>query len=94
MADVLLSEGRCSSRSHRCEWKNGPDDSVYIMILFLCRLISNDMIVMETVCLWTVDVCYCGGCVPLVVTMCHRLSSRVLLGVVVYHWIVVVYYYG
>jgi hypothetical protein len=71
MADVLLSEGRCSSISHRCEWKNGPDDSVYIMILFLCRLISDDMISMETVCLWTIDVCYCGGCVPLVVTMCH-----------------------
>jgi hypothetical protein len=67
----LLYEGRCSSRSHRCEWKNGPDDSVYIMILFLCRLISDDMIAMETVCLWTIDVCYYGGCVPLVVTMCH-----------------------
>jgi hypothetical protein len=33
-------------RSHRCEWKNGPDDSVYIIILFLCSLI-----VMKTVCL-------------------------------------------
>jgi hypothetical protein len=44
------SEGRCSSRYHRCEWKNGPDDSVCIMIL-LCRLISDDMIVVETVCL-------------------------------------------
>ena len=54
-----------------CEWKNGLDDSVYIMILFLCRLISNDMIAMETVCLLTVDVCYCGGCVTLIVTMCH-----------------------
>jgi hypothetical protein len=32
----LPFEGRCSSRSHRCEWKNGPDDSVYIMILFFC----------------------------------------------------------
>jgi hypothetical protein len=72
MADVLLSEGRCSSRSHRCEWKNGPDDSVCIMIL-LCRLISDDMIVVETVCLWTVVVCHCGGCIPLVVTMCHWL---------------------
>jgi hypothetical protein len=29
-------------RSHRCEWKNGPDDSVYIITLFLCRLISDD----------------------------------------------------
>jgi hypothetical protein len=27
MADVLLFEGICSSRSHRGEWKNGPDDS-------------------------------------------------------------------
>ena len=27
-------------------------------------------------------------------TMCHRLNSRVLLGVVMYHWIVVLYYYG
>jgi hypothetical protein len=66
-----LSMDRCSSRSHRCEWKNGPDDSVYIMILFLCKLISDDMIAMETVCLWTVDVCYCGGCVPLIVIACH-----------------------
>jgi hypothetical protein len=89
MANVLLSEGRCSSKSHRCEWKNGPDDSACIMIL----LISDDMIVVETVCLWTVVVCCSGGCVPLVVTMCHC-SSRVLLGVIVYHWIVGVYYYG
>jgi hypothetical protein len=91
MDDVLLSDGRCSSIYHRCEWKNGPYDSVYIMTLFSMQV---DMIFMETVCLWIVDVCYCGGCVPLVVTMCHRLSSCVLLGVVVYHWIVVVYYYG
>jgi hypothetical protein len=69
MADVLLSEGRCSSRSHRREWKNDPDNLVYIMILFLYRLISDDMIDLETVCLWTVEVCYCGGCVPLVVTI-------------------------
>jgi hypothetical protein len=48
---LLLYEDRCSSRSHRCEWKNGPDDLVYIMILFLCMLISDDMISMETVCL-------------------------------------------
>jgi hypothetical protein len=69
MVDVLLCEGKCSSKSHKCEWKNGPDDSAYIMILFLCRLISNNMIAMETVCLSTIDVCYCGGCVTLVVTM-------------------------
>jgi hypothetical protein len=72
MADVLLSEGRCSSRSHRCEWKNDPDESVCIMIL-LCRLISDDMIVVETVCLWTIGVCYCGGSNPLVVIVCHWL---------------------
>jgi hypothetical protein len=29
-------------RSHICEWKNGPDDSVYIITLFLCRLMSDD----------------------------------------------------
>jgi hypothetical protein len=32
---MFYSEGRCSSRSHRCEWKNGPDDSIYIITLFL-----------------------------------------------------------
>jgi hypothetical protein len=31
----LLSEGRFSSISHRYEWKNGQDDSVCIMILFM-----------------------------------------------------------
>jgi hypothetical protein len=93
MADVLLFEGRFSSRYHRCEWKNGPDDLVYILKLFLCRLISDDMISMQTVSLWTIDVCYYGGCVPLVVTMFHLLISHVILGVVVYDEIVVVYYY-
>jgi hypothetical protein len=72
MADVLLSKGICSSIAHRCEWKNGPYDTVCIMIL-LCRLISDDMIFVETICLWTVVVCYCGGCLPPVVTMCHWL---------------------
>jgi hypothetical protein len=72
MAIVLLYEGRCSFRSHRCEWKNGPDDSVCIMIL-LCKLILDDMIFVEIVCLWTVAICYYGVCVPLVVTMCHWL---------------------
>jgi hypothetical protein len=76
---MFYSEGRCSSRSHRCEWKNGPDDSFYIITLFLCRLISINMITMETVCLQTTELCYCGGYVPLFVTMCHRLSSCVLL---------------
>jgi hypothetical protein len=70
----------------------GPDDSVCIMIL-LCRLVSDDMIAVETVCLWTVVVCHSGGCVPLVVTV-SLVSSCVPLGAVVYHWIVVVYYYG
>jgi hypothetical protein len=45
------------------------------------------MIVMETVCLQIVEVCYCGGYVPLFVTMCHRLSSCVLL------WINTVVFY-
>jgi hypothetical protein len=76
---MFYFEGRCSSRSHRCEWKNGPDDSVYIITFFLCRLISVDMITMEIVCLQTVEACYCGGYVPLFVTMCHGLSSCVLL---------------
>jgi hypothetical protein len=31
---MFYSEGRCSSRTHRCEWKNGPDDSVYIITIF------------------------------------------------------------
>ena len=70
MDDVLLSEGRCSSRSHRCEWKDGPNDSVCIMIL-LCRLIADYMIVVDTVYLWKMVVFHCGGCVPLVMTMCH-----------------------
>jgi hypothetical protein len=48
------------------------------------------MIVVEIVCLWTVDVYHYGGYVPLVVTMCHWLNIHVLLGVLVYHWIVVV----
>jgi hypothetical protein len=89
MADVLPSEGKCCSRSHRCECKNDPDDLICIMIL-LYRLISDDMISVEIVCLWTVVVCHYVGCVPLFLTMCHLSSSRVLLGVVVYHSIVVV----
>jgi hypothetical protein len=46
MDDVLPSEGRCSSRSHRCEWKNDPYDLVCIMIL-LYRLISDYVITVE-----------------------------------------------
>jgi hypothetical protein len=64
-------------------------------------LISYDMIVVETVCLWTIVVCYCGGCDPLVVTVCHYLvamytrsgcvpldSSCILLQIdtVVFYW--------
>jgi hypothetical protein len=36
------------------------------------------MIVMEIACLQTIEMCYCGGYVPLFVTMCHGLSSCVL----------------
>jgi hypothetical protein len=36
------------------------------------------MIVMETACPQTVEIYYCGGFVPLFVTMCHSLSSCVL----------------
>ena len=36
------------------------------------------MIVMETACLQTVEICYFGGYLPLFVTMCHGLSSCVL----------------
>ena len=87
---LFYSEGKYSFRSHRCEWKIGPDDSVYIITLFLCRLVSDDC---YEDCM-TVDAYYCGGCVPLFVTICCWSSTCVLLGVVVYHWIVVMYYYG
>jgi hypothetical protein len=36
------------------------------------------MIVMKTMSLQTVEIYYCGGYVPLFVTMCHGLSSCVL----------------
>ena len=36
------------------------------------------MIVMETACLQTIETYYCGGFVPLFVTMCHGLSSCVI----------------
>jgi hypothetical protein len=36
------------------------------------------MIVMKTTYLQTVEIYYCGGFVPLFVTMCHGLSSCVL----------------
>jgi hypothetical protein len=31
---MFYFEGRYSSRAHRCDWKNGPDDSVYIITMF------------------------------------------------------------
>jgi hypothetical protein len=61
------------------------------------------MIVVETICLWKVVVCYGGGCAPLVVTVCHWLilcatrsgcvplgSSYVLLWIdtIVFYWMV------
>jgi hypothetical protein len=70
MADVLSPEGRCSSIYQRCEWKNGPDDSICIMIL-LWKLILDDTINVETVCLWKIVVFHYGECVTLVLTMCH-----------------------
>jgi hypothetical protein len=45
----------------------------------LCRLISDDMTVVETICLWIVVVYYCGGCVPLIVTMCQWLVAMCYL---------------
>jgi hypothetical protein len=74
---MFYSERRCYSRSHRCEWKNGPDKSVYIITLFLCRLISVDML--DIACLQTIEIYYCCGYVPLFVTVRHSLSSCVLL---------------
>jgi hypothetical protein len=35
---IFYSEGRYSSRSHKCEWKNGPDDSVYIIAMFYVQV--------------------------------------------------------
>jgi hypothetical protein len=64
---MFYSEGRYSLRSHICELNIGPDDSVYIITLFPCRLISDDC---YEDCM-TIDVYYCGGCVPLFVTICY-----------------------
>jgi hypothetical protein len=47
--------------------------TLFVSRYCLCKLISDDMIVVETVCLSIVVVCHCGGSVPLVVTMCHWL---------------------
>jgi hypothetical protein len=48
------------------------------------------MIVMETACLQTVEIYYCGGYVPLFVTMCHSLSSCVLprINIVVFYQLI------
>jgi hypothetical protein len=43
----------------------GPDNSIYIITLFLCRLLSD---VCYEDCM-TVDEDYCGGYVPLFVTI-------------------------
>jgi hypothetical protein len=61
-----------------------------MITLFLYKLISDDC---YEDCM-IVDVYYCGGCVPLFVIIRCSSSTCVLLGVVVYHWIVVMYYYG
>jgi hypothetical protein len=57
---IFYTEGRYSFISHIRERKIGPDDSVFIITLFLCRLLSE-------VCYeeyMTIDVNYCGGYVP------------------------------
>ena len=33
------------------------------------------MLVVDIECLWTIVVCYCGGCDPLVVIVCHWLVA-------------------
>ena len=73
---MFYSEDKYSSRSHRCEWKIGTDDSIYFNNI-LCPG-WYQMIVMETACLQTVEIWYCGGYGPLFVTMCHSLSSSIL----------------
>jgi hypothetical protein len=60
---MFYTEGKYSFISHRCESKIGPNDSVYIITLFLCRLLL-DVCYEEYM---TVDVNYCGGYVPLFV---------------------------
>ena len=40
MFDLLREDALL--RSHICELENGPDNLVYIITLFLCRLISDD----------------------------------------------------
>jgi hypothetical protein len=49
----------------------------FILTIFFCAG-WHQMIVMETACLQTVEIYYCGGFVPLFVTMCHGLSSCIL----------------
>ena len=86
---VPLFWGRYSFRAHRCEWKIGPDKSVYIITLFLCRMLSD---VWYENCI-IVDEDYYGEYVLLFATIRCWSSTCVLLDVVVNHWIVVMYYY-
>ena len=69
---VSLFLGRYSFRAHRCEWKIGPDDSAFIITLFLCRVLSDVFYEDYT----TVDVDYCGGYVPLFVRHIFFQSSQ------------------
>jgi hypothetical protein len=62
---VPHNKGIYSFRAHRCERKIGPDNSIYIITLFLCRLLSD-------VCYedyMTVDEDYCGEYVSLFATI-------------------------
>jgi hypothetical protein len=70
---MFYTEGIYYFRSHRCERKIGPDGSFYFNNIFSAS--CHQMIVKETACLQTVEICYYGGYVPLFVTMCHGLSS-------------------
>ena len=58
----------------------------FILTIFFCAG-CHQMIVMEIACLQIVEIYYCGGYVPLFVTMCHGLSSCVL------PWINIVAFY-
>ena len=62
---MFYTGGRYSFISHRRESKIVPDNLVFIITLFLCRLLS-DVCYEEYM---TVDVNYCGGYVPLFVTI-------------------------
>ena len=57
----------------------------FILTIFFCAG-WHQMIIIEIACLQTVEIYYYGGFVPLLVTMCHGLSSCVLpwIGTVVF----------